>query len=232
MSLTDFTNTAFTSTKPADKIVGVYEGSFDTTSGVVPLIGGYIGYTSFAHTFTRPVFTKLQTSFDQVNWRDENSNQAYSISYSTSTEIFVLHAPDNGTVYYRVIAFWIDDYDSTNPSVAPTVGSQSNIYFDSRLNYQKIAFQDEVTIPAATITQTDTITHNLGYKPNVRVYVESYPGEVWPATYGGITGNYWDYSFSMVQSEVKVYDNTVDILSGGGLSAPEARMWYRIYYDG
>lgn len=229
MSLTNQTNVAFASSLVTDKIVGVYEGSFDTDTA--PQLGGYIAYTSFAHTFTRPVFTKLQTSSDQVNWKDGNSSNTYSISYATSNSIFVLHAPGNGVIYYRVIAFWIDDYDTTNPAVPPTVGSESEVYFDSRLNYQKIAYEGELTIPAATITLTNTITHNLGYKPNVRVYNEALAGEVWPANFGGGFSNYWYYDTKMVETEVKIFDNTIQILSSGGVSSPASKVWYRIYYD-
>lgn len=230
MSLVDNTNVAFFSGYNTDKIVGVYTGSFDTDTA--PQIGGYIAYTSFNHTFTRPVFTKLQTSSDQTNWKDENSTTTYSISYSTSSQIFVLHAPSNGVIYYRVIAFWIDDYDGTNPLVPETVGTNSDIYFDSRLNYQKVALQGEITVPAATLSQTDTIIHSLGYEPNVRVFVESYAGEVWIATYGGASGNYWAYDASMVQVEVEIYTTTLVIKSAGGVSSPASRVWYKVYYDG
>lgn len=232
VSLVDIPNIAFASSLATDKIVGVYSGSFNTDTA--PQFGspGYIAYTSFPHTFTRPVFTKLQTSTDQTNWKDENTSTVFAISYSTSSQIFVLHMPGNGVIYYRVIAFWIDDYDGTNPSVPPTVGSKSNIYFDSRLNYQKVAQSGVLTIPAGTLNQTDTIIHSLGYEPNVRVFAEAYPGEVWPATYGGLSFNYWDYTFTMLQVEVEIYNNTLVLKSGGAVSTPASRVWYRIYYDG
>lgn len=229
MSLTNNTSASFFSGYTTDKIVGVYSGSFNTDTA--PLIGGYIAYTNFSHTFSRPVFTKLQTSSDQVNWKDGNSSNTYSISYSTSSQIYVLHAPSNGLIYYRVLAFWIDDYDTTNPSVPPTVGSESDTYFDSRLNYQKVAMEGEFTIPAGTLSVTNTVTHNLGYKPTVRVFNEAYAGEVWPANYGGGFSNYWAYNTLIVETEVQIKDNTVDILSSAGISSPSSRVWYRIYYD-
>lgn len=228
-SLTSYTNTAFASSKPTDKIVGVYSGSFNTTTA--PQFGGYIAYTSFAHTFTRPVFTKLQTSTDQVNWQDGNSANLYAISYATATEIFVLHAASVGVIYYRVVAFWINDYDTTNPLVAPTVGSLSNLHFDSRLNYQKVATQGVYTVPAATLLGTQTITHNLGYKPNVRVYNEMKPGQVWLSNYGGGFGNYWLYDVDMIEADVSVTDTTLVIDSYGGVSSPASRVWYVVYYD-
>lgn len=229
MSLTNQQNIAFSTSYQTDKIVGVYSGSFNT--GSAPKLGGYIAYTSFSHTFTRPVFTKLQTSTDQVSWIDENSGDLYAISYSTASQIFVLHADTGAVIYYRVIAFWIDDYDTTNPLVPPTVGSISNITFDSRLNYQKLAMSGELTIPAGTALQTDTINHSLGYKPNVRVFAEAYPGEVWLANFGGVGGNYWDYTGTMLQVEVEINSNNIVLYSAMAFSSPASKVWYRIYYD-
>lgn len=228
MSLVNQSNIAFASQYPTDKIVGVYSGSFDTNTA--PTLGGYIAYTTVSHGLTRPVFTKLQTSTDQINWQDANSANLYAISYSTASDIYILHASSVGVIYYRVIAFWIDDYDTTNPSVPPTVGTQSEIYFDSRLNYQKIAAQGTFTIPAATISTSNTVFHGLGYKPNVRVYNEMKAGEVWLANYAGI-GNYWQYDVDMVETEVEINDNTLVIYSSGGISSPATRVWYTVYYD-
>ncbi len=230
MSLTNQQNIAFSTSYQTDKIVGVYSGSFDTNTA--PQLGGYIAYTTVAHGLTRPVFTKLQTSSDGTNWQDGNSANQYAISYSTTTHIYVLSAASVGTIYYRVVAFWIDDYDTTNPLVPPTVGSTSNITFDSRLNYQKVAFQGVLTIPAATLAVTNTITHNLGYKPTVRVYNEMKTGEVWLANYGGGISNYWVYDLAMVEADVSVTDTTLVIDSYGGITSPATRVWYVVYYDG
>lgn len=230
MSLVNIPDISFASRLATDKIVRVFEGSFNTNTA--PTLGGYIPYTSFSHGFTRPVFTKLQTSLDQVNWLDENAADRYAISYSTPTSIFVLSGGSVGVVYYRVLAFWIDDYDNTNPLVPPTVGSKSNVYFDSRLNYQKLAMSGEYTVPASSTLSTRTIVHNLGYAPNVRVYNEMLPNQVWLANYGGGIGNYWSYDASMVEADVEITNTTLVISSYGSVSSPASRVWYRIYYDG
>lgn len=233
MSLTDSQNTGFYSNYRTDKIVGVYSGSFNSTTAAT--LGGFIPYTSFSHTFTRPVFVKLQISLDGTNWRDENTGTLGTspypgIAYSTSNSIFVLVYQPMGIVYYRVTAFWIDDYDTSNPSVPPTVGSLSKTYFDSRLNYQKIALSGKLTIPAASIALTNTVYHNLGYKPNVRVFNDMLPGQIWPANYGGVK-NAWLYDLAMIETEVKIYSDRIEILSAGGVGSPASSVWYNIYYD-
>lgn len=233
MSLTDnLANVSFSSTLETDKIVGVYEGSFNAATA--PLLGGIYAYTAIAHAFTRPVFLKSQFSLDGITWSDENSSSpfeasaALGIAYSTSSNIYVVYAGTTGTIYYRVIAFWIDDFDTTNPGVPPTQGSSSNVWFDSRLNYLKIKEKDFFTVTGSSTTTT--IPHNLGYEPNVRVFCESLPGEVWPATFGG-TKNFWLYDFDFIECEVEVTTTSVNFDTVGSGSSPTSKIWYIIYYD-
>jgi hypothetical protein len=231
MSLTDLSNVAFTSTKPTDKIVGVYEGSF--APGSATIVGDaflvQLRQHLIPHTFDRPVFTKLLISTDNSIWQDGGAT-SNGISYSDSSNIAILTDRTTGTLYYKVIAFWIDDYDGTNPLVPPTVGSSSQVYFDSRLNYQKVATQEVFSLASGVGPNTATITHNLGYKPNARVFVEAFAGQVWPANFGGVA-NKWYMEFNQLECAYAIEDNTVVIQTFGGISSPSHRAWGVVYHD-
>lgn len=220
------------SEKATDKIVAVYTGSFN--SNTAPTLGGFLPYTTINHGFTRPVFVKAQFSKDNATWSDMNSRSPFDgsstngIAYSTASQVFILVDGAQGTVYYRILAFWIDNFDASNPLVPPTTGTQSQVYFDSRLNAQKIFKQGVQTLNG--VNGTATITHNLGYEPNVRVYNEMLPNQVWPANFGGVK-NPWVYNIDMTECEVQITSTDVKIFFGGSVSSPPARFWYIIYYD-
>lgn len=55
----------------------------------------------------------------------------------------------------------------------------TNIFnFDSRLNYQKIFMSGDIDITANTYPATASVTHGLGFKPNVRVWMETGGGRL------------------------------------------------------
>lgn len=237
MSLVNQNDIVFASSLATDKIVAVWEGSFDMATAP-KLAGASYPYTTINHLFTRPVFTKSQFSLDGVIWSDQNSMNPYDansiagIAYSTSTQIVVVASTvgvPSGTLYYRVIGFWIDDYDTTNPSIPPTTGSQSNVYFDSRINYQKVHLQGSATLNGQN--GTTSISHSLGYEPNVRVYHEALPGQVWPANYGGTKNPWLGINVNMTECELQVTTSAANIFFYGSVSSPPARLWYIIYYD-
>lgn len=232
MSLIDnIGDVIFASAYPTDKIVGVYEGSFAPASATT--VGNaflrQLKEHRFGHTFTRPVFTKLLVSTDNSVWQD-GGGTSNGIAYSTSSEIVVLTDRTSGTLYYKVIAFWIDDYDSSNPLVPPTVGSSSTIYFDSRLNYQKIKTQGVATHGSGIGSHTSSITHDLNYKPNARVFFESFPNQVWPAHFGG-SQNKWLIEFDQVECAYSISDTSVTAETFGGVSSPSRRVWSVVYFD-
>ncbi len=240
MTVVNPTLANFVSSIPTDKIVAVYEGSFDGSTA--PDLDGFglLRYKTVSHGFGRPVFCKSQFSLDGVVWRDENTwspqdpNKILGIAYSTSSKIYIVAndvlAAGLGTIYYRVVAFWIDNYDGSNPSIPETIDSGSNIYFDSRLNYQKIVDSGKIDIPAATLYTPYTVNHSLGYEPNIRIFNEALSGELWPSTWGG-TKNFWLYDLKFVQIEAKIYADKVTFLAAGGASSPASELRYVIYYD-
>jgi len=240
MSLIDnISKVAMTSEYPPDKIVDVVTGSFNTATS--ERIKDSFGSEVYAckrvkHNFTRPVFTKMKWSLDGVTWVDGGLGQLvsdpliYGIAPSNSTEVMVLTTLLSGTFYYEIICFWIDDYDGTNPSVEPYNDPTKPINFDSEDEYQKIFLDDVTTF--TSISQTVKIPHDLGYTPDVWVFFESNPGEVWPAIVGG-ADNVWLYNFS-TQGELdyQIYTDRLELTWDAGVSfSGSARAWYKIYLD-
>ena len=230
-SMSSTKDIAFSSNLPTDKIVGVYEGSF--APGSSPVIGdpflAQVRRHTIVHGFTRPVFTKLLASTDNTIWQDGGA-RSDALAYSDATNIYIITPLTSGTIYYKVIAFWIDDYDTTNPAVSPTVNTNSLVYFDSRLNYQKVFNQATATHASGIGAHSSTVTHSLGYAPNARVYFEAFPNQIWPANFGGV-GNIWLIDFAQVECEYSVTTTTLTINTYGGVSSPTRRVWSVVYYD-
>lgn len=217
MSLVDI---AYTTELPVDKIVKVLEGSV-AVSTLSPIGGFGTPYVHrIPHGFTRPVFTQLVSSSDNSTFVDGGSKD---MCYSGSTDVCLLTNQPSGTIYYRIICSWIDNY-TTATFDDIDLNWQKNITFDSRDNYQKIFMQDEIEMAANTST---SINHSLGTSPNAKVYFEALSGEVWPANYGG-TGNAFLYDLTN-QTELYFVSklNTLDITVAGGSAT--RRVWYRVY---
>ena len=91
----------------------------------------------------------------------------------------------------------------------------ADLNFDSTVNYQKIYIQGTVPMSVAdpNIESTTTITHNLGYVPNVKVWFTNAAGQICPvlsdsfATYlFPLTSNFDFYS-----AYYQIYTNTLKI---------------------
>jgi hypothetical protein len=231
VSLTNIDTLAYNSQLPTDKIVGVFEDSFEPGSAttVGNSLLNQLKQHSFSHGFNRPVFTKLIVSIDGSVWQDGGAT-SNGLAYSTASQIRILTDRTTGTLHYKVIAFWIDDYDDTNPQVPTTTGSQSDVWFDSRLNYQKRVMQEVATHDSGVGSHSNTVTHSLGYKPNARVYFESFANQVWPAHFGGAQ-NKWLIEFNQVECAYAINNNTVVPTTFGGVSSPSRRTWTVVYYD-
>jgi len=232
MSLaSNYQNVAFATEYAVDKIVGVYVGSFNAATQTT-VIGGYLYQYSFSHPFTRPVFCELLWSLDGITYADGGSgllSGVPGIAYSDATNIYVTTGLNVGTIYYKVIASWIDNYDTTNPLIAPVLNTVSNFYFDSRKNYQKIYKQD--TLPLNSSSGTLSYIHGLGYTPNAKVFFESISGQVWPSIAGG-TNNYFLYDpSSQYECEATITTSILNMVLQGGAGSVSTRVWYRVYLD-
>lgn len=236
MSLVDnISDVSFTSTKSIDKIVGVYSGTFNKSTDTTTRTGGITSIKVYPipHGKSRPVFTTLLWSSDGTTWYDGGASDGTgsSIAFSDSTNIYVVASSASGTQYYRVIAYWIDTYDNTDPLVESFTPDVGDITFDSRLNYQKIALEGSTTYSPGTFgsSQLVDITHPLGYKPNARAFFEPIDGEVWPINAGGVE-NPFLYSFTQDEAYLKIYDSYIEI-EVLRFSNDTRNIWYKVYYD-
>lgn len=216
----------------ADKIVGVWEGSFNRATDVITHTGdsGDIYLYRIPHGFTRPVFTDLLWKLGSA-WADGGSLDGaseISIAFSDSTYVYIVSsvfAPAVGTMQYKVIGTWIDSYDNTNPLVEPFLGSNKSTLFDSRDNYQKIYDQNVLSFAA---DGTQPVTHTLGYRANFRVFHEAITGEVWPMFAGGGSNPFlYDSSFTDCRARMSTTALAVQLEN----VASTKRAWYKIYLD-
>lgn len=219
-------NVQFATEFSIDKIVGIYVDSFDASHTTV--LGGYLYQYAIPHKFTRPVFCELLWSLDGITYATGGTGVLsgnFAISYSDSNNIYVTTSLGSGTIYYKVIASWIDNYDTTNPAITPVLNTTQNFYFDSRNNYQKIYKQNVVTINTG---QTVSILHpDLDFAPNAKVFFESFPGQVWPTISGGVSDFFFYDPGNQYECHATMNLSTLDITMDTGPSS--ARAWYRIY---
>ena len=240
IDMTDSTKAALNTIYPTDKIVKVFQGSFTSPTDItteVHTIGGIatnVYVYKIAHGFTRPVFCEMLSSYDGTTYVDSGVNTG-SFIYSDSTYVYFLYGvggvltPD--TRYYKILCSWIDDYDTTNPTIESFENLNKKTKLDSRLNYPKIYKQGVVTFSAGTAGSAETITidHDLGTTANFKVFYEGMPNKVFPLNFGGVnnqfniddTENEMDAVISSTQLQMRAFkygNNTF-------------RAWYRIYID-
>lgn len=217
-----------------DKIAGIFQGSYISGTQTTTL-GGYLFQYPIPHNFTRPVFTELLVSTDGKNYQDGGPSGAslQGIAYSDANNIYVTTSSATGTIYYKVIASWIDNYDTTNPSVTPILQNLTNsAFFDSRQNYQKVFIQGVNTVSTVNSDNLIPINHNLGYTPNAKIYFESVTGQVWPQIDGG-AGDFWLYAPSTQAECYGIINKTqLNIDCFIPASGTTTRVWWRIYLDG
>ena len=222
-----------------DKIIGVWEGEFETsTAPTWPDSFSSVTYTTIEHNFGQYVFTKLIWSTDKYNWQDGGASRDASfksgLASSDNTYIYISTTLLTGPFYYKVMAFWPEEMGEAvhKIPITPTTDASSDLWFDGRRDYQKIhSFGSQIVDPGIG-GETVTINHDLGYYPNCRGYVESVPGNCLPATFGG-TKNPWStidvIDFIEMQLDITNSDLVLDFY--GSTTSPAVRMWWLIYFD-
>ncbi len=229
--LTNAANVQFATEYPIDKIVGIYRGSYNSATQTTTL-GGYLYQYTIPHKFTRPVFCELLWSTDGVTYADGGSGTlsgTSGIAYSDANNIYVTTGLASGTIYYKVIASWIDNYDTTKPAITPILDTTQNFYFDSRNNYEKIYKQGSLALTGTSGTLS--VIHELGYAPNAKVFFESFTGQVWPSISGGAE-DFFLYDFAtQYECATTITTSLVNMALQGGGSSVSARVWYRIYLN-
>lgn len=228
-------STAFETDKTCAILIGSYAAnSYDD------ILGGILYRKKISHQFTRPVLCDGIFSSDGSTYvpNGQNSPTVTSNVYSDSSFIYMLSTHNTGTIYYKIVCTWIDNYDNTNPLITPVIqvpaGPHPLVTFDSRQNYQKLLINQPYTLnnPGAGFTGTKPIAHNLGYDPNYRLYFESLPNQIWPAISGGVQ-DIWLYDAAHQFEISGVIDSTnLNLTFNGGISSASTfRAFVKIYYD-
>lgn len=238
MSQTDHaSNIAFSTAFLADKICAIKTGNFTASTANV---GGFLYQYAIPHSLSRPAFMDGLFSSDDATFVSSGlTDNLYSyITYSDSSNFYILTTANSGAIYYKLVATWVDDYDATNPLVSADIStglpSITTPNFDSRQNYQKIFYQQMHTVdnPGVGVSAHFPVPHNLGYIPNYKIYFEAFPGQVWPSISGG-SADIWLYDFVGQYECWGIMDDTnltVYYTPGSG-SAGNLKVWVRIYFD-
>jgi hypothetical protein len=229
-----YQNIAFSTAFLTDKICLVLEGSY-AASNYSTILGGFLYQYPIPHSIGRPMFCDALFSDDNINFIPNGNttpDTTMSINlYSDASNIYILNTANTGTVYYKIVCTWIDNYDTSNPLVTPKFQTTSTQpYFDSRYNYLKIYKSDVLSMSTASSSQT--VPQTLKSVPDFKLFFESLPGQVWPMINGGAQDG-WLYDPTTQYECQGIMDRsklTVSYASGTS-SAATARVWYRIYYD-
>jgi len=229
-------NINFSTAFEVDKICSILSNTF---TAAAYNIGGFAYQYTIPHNLTRPAFCDALFSANGTTFVPNGQNDtsfAYEC-YSDSSNFYLLTTANSGTIYYKLVSTWIDNFDATNPLITPvfnaTLPSVNNtVNFDSRKNYQKVFKQNMVTLsnPGVGNTGTFTFNHNLGYNPNYKIFFESQAGQVWPLFGNG--NSTWLYNGTQYYCTATVNSNALTIqYTPGATSASTFRLWYRVYYD-
>lgn len=215
-----------------DKIVRVFEGSYNAATDTIARSYTFAGFPldvyfyRFAHGLPRPVECDLLASTDGGTTYIDGGFDRIAISDSTYVYVFdSVGAAGAGTVRYKVLCNWIDNYDATNPFITSVMYRSKELSLDSRVNYQKIYDQNVLTFNSSS---TQTVIHTLGYEPNAKVFFEAFPGEVWPLNAGGTT-NLFLVDDSQPECTLKIEDDQISLAMSNVTTT--TRAWYKIYYD-
>lgn len=143
---------------------------------------------------------------------------------SDSTEIIVRNTNNLGTsqtLYWRIFAF---APAGVVADVAPTAVGADDFVFNTDYNYAKL-FDSGVTGYSSTVGSTETVYHNLGYRPQVLSwsdYSGGYTRNINVFVADGSVGN---------NNHCKVYTDRIVFRRDSVFLTSSVRFHYRIYMD-
>ncbi len=150
---------------PVDMISGSYPSSVTVAglSNSFPEITHNLGYAPLYYV-KWSLTSDFSTSYDETGVGVSSSLQASFTAQTSTTKLYLFinnNSASSRTFYYRVIYFMPPD---TNITVAPTQANFDSFVLSTDFNSPKIYLQDR------TLTGAATITHSLGYYPQVEVW--------------------------------------------------------------
>lgn len=229
---------AYTNFADVDKVLEIFTGSM-----TVPVSGTGALDLYFTHDTGIADFTYFAGYFavDGGNGSDIGAHYIGNTSYLT-----VVGASQNNAL--KIYAVNFDNVQHTVVYQVAVLAKPSNTlftipsnipnnkpYLDSRLNYQKIAFEATIpiVIPAGDglVANKEVLTipvpHGLGYRPNVRSFVDN------GTSLTHATGNNFGLLFAKsMHCRVKLDNNNVNfVFLNSSTSTLSLNLSYRIYYD-
>lgn len=165
---------------PIDKIVGLYSGSFTIAAGMfnsvdvahglpfIPLVMG--NWTNNASWNTAYEFES-----GPIAPPNNYSPFLYGITVTANSQNIIVFGTNYissspVTVHYRLFVF--APSNQTNAEISETSSIAESFYMNSEYNYTKLLGSG--IIPKGTVTgsSTETIEHDLGYRPQLVYWVE------------------------------------------------------------
>jgi len=252
MSLLDNVDkVAFASSIPTDLMLGSFSGSLSSPSPGSTL---FPSKTSTSVTITtgiseKTLFQGVFSTDGGTTWCDFNSNIAARLGSFSNLQTQMMYGYSkansltltadnwnvtsdgthwNGSAYtfmYKVVLFNRPGQGDVTPQ--PLVES---LNFSAQYNYQKI-FRDstfDFTFPVGT--NTATITHNLGYVPKFRCYIDNFSSGLAPDNAALMDYGYFISQFSIFQCYADTTTIKYFVDNSGGVSALTGTLYTRIYY--
>jgi hypothetical protein len=198
---------------PMDKIAGSFTGS--------KLVAGSSSETvTLSHAFgaaVLPIVKWSTTSNFAVSYEESSTNTVagYGVLANSDTDSVNIIIGNNnagaGTIYYRVYYFMPYDADV---DVLATASGLGNFVINTDYNYSKVFLEGRTT------ANPQTITHNLGYYPQIEAWnIRSgvYRHVMYGESYGGT-----------------VYDMSITVTTTTAVftsATANDRFYYRIYAD-
>lgn len=185
MSVADF---YFNTEYEIDKIIATYSG---TIASSAPTSGGGSTTASASHTHGFGDSTYYQGVFSVdggTTWNDFGADIPYTggtylaiqtvevdaVVTTTAATVTVTnfydYANSRGVAYTVQYKLYLMAKNTMASPITPS-NQVENTNFDTRLNYQKVAFSGSTTLNvSAGSTGSTSVAHNLGYVPNVRAF--------------------------------------------------------------
>lgn len=242
----DQTKINFSSLLDNERIVKVFEGSFDFEDDTDTVTFDFASQEvySIQHGFTRPVFVELWWSLNNEDWfmgggNSDTDAKAFIIGYSDSTYVKMMVVENIGlstgeTIYYKLVCGWIPLFDDTNPLIDDFDDFPANYkrQFQSRYQTLYIAKRGVITLSTASSSFTnvlDSEAHGLDYVPNIKCYYEAFPGEVWPLNYGGVANPYLVGISTQVEAIAFVDGTEITVNATMKAANGDVRFWYLMF---
>lgn len=234
----NFRNFKISSEQPTDIVVLFLEGQavFEYNSYSIPHNLGFaplvFGFWSETEDFTSPIPFTMSAGINYFDPVTQEYKPIWdSVQASASTTGITLYATQatSHPVYYRIYAFMPTDLDL---DAGTTSQHAQRFIINSDYNYRKVFMAGDVILERDTSVQPIvikpiTINHNLGYKPQVMVWVGQSTGIIQELQ----ASQFANTQLRVRKQAVEVNEQSVIITAPFPQGVGDYKAYYRIYYD-